>query len=108
MKILSLTKNKAGAYGPMQTWAGATPPAGYAVIPDNLDTSAFYAHNGFVTLEVENGVVSKLDTDEAAWGGWQASQPVEEETEPEVSTEELLLEMATDHEARICAMELGV
>ena len=29
-------------------------------------------------------------------------------TEPEPSTEEILLEMAADHEERLCMMELGI
>lgn len=108
MQIIKTTPNAAGAYPAIQSWSGTSVPEGYAIVPDELDTSAFYAHNGFVTLEVEDGVVSKLDTNEEAWAAWQASQPEPEDVEPEISTEELLLEMATDHEARICAIELGV
>ena len=29
-------------------------------------------------------------------------------TEPELSTEEILLELAADHEERLCMMELGI
>lgn len=108
MKIIKLTPAPSGAYPPLQSWDKATPPKGYAIVPDELDTGVFYAANGFVSITVEDGVVSKLDTNEAAKTAWEAAQPEEEAGDTEISTEELLLEMTADQEARICALELGV
>lgn len=50
------------------------------------------------------------------WDGTQAVERTEEELdadraampEPEPSTEEVLLELAADHEERLCMMELGI
>ena len=40
-------------------------------------------------------------------GGYDPAEPVTE-PEPEPTTEEILLELAADHEARLCEIELGV
>jgi hypothetical protein len=53
MNIISKTPNASGAYPSPQTWDFATPPDGYAVIPEGLDMGDFYAHNGFVVLTLE-------------------------------------------------------
>lgn len=109
MKIIKKAPRRRGNYAPMQSWEAQWPvPEGYAVVPEGLDTEAFYAHNGFVKITVEDGAVTAMEPDTEAWEAWKASLPEESADTAEVSTEELLLEMAVDHEARICAIELGV
>lgn len=105
--IIKRTATNAGNYPPMQSWTGPV-PEGYAKVPSDLDTGVFYAYNGFVTLTIKNDVVVAMKPNVEAWETWKASLPEETTDTPTVSTEELLLEMAVDHEARICAMELGV
>ena len=39
---------------------------------------------------------------------WNNSHPASEIPEPAPSTEEVLLEIAADHEERLCMMELGI
>ena len=53
MKIIRKDPNQSGAYPPFQGWHSETPPDGYAVLPDGIDTADFYAYNGFVSLEIE-------------------------------------------------------
>ena len=53
MKIIPTTPNPSGAYPPIQDGNFSAVPEGMAVWPDSLDTADFYAHNGFVTLTVE-------------------------------------------------------
>ena len=80
MQIIRECPNESGAYHPIQSWAGATPPDGYCQISDNCDISAMQTHAGFVTLTVEDGVVTAITGDDAAYQAWLASQ------QPDLST----------------------
>ena len=51
--IIQKHPNTSGAYPAPQSWNSSVPPDGYAVIPDTIDLSDFYAYNGFVTLAIE-------------------------------------------------------
>ena len=71
-----------------QTIDGATPetfpsPEGWAVVPDTLDTTDYYAYNGFVILTIEtiDGVdtVTSYVPNVEAWEEWKASLPEVEE-----------------------------
>lgn len=53
MKIIQKTPNPSGAYPSPCSWNNQIPPNGYAVIADTVDMADFYAHNGFVTLNIE-------------------------------------------------------
>jgi hypothetical protein len=86
MKIIQIEPNLGGSYPAPQSWSGAELPEGYAKLPDDLDMSGFYAHNGFVTLEIEGGVVTGYTPDIAAWEAWKASLPPEPEA-PEPKTD---------------------
>ena len=93
MAIISITANFSGAYPPIQSWPTATPPEGYAVWPDELDTKDFYAYNGFVTLTVENvsgsDTVTKYEPNVEAWEAWKATLPPDP-PEPEATDTEVL------------------
>lgn len=110
MKIIPAAPNPSGAYPPIQDGNISAVPEGMAIWPDSLDTADFYAHNGFVTLTVEqvDGVPTVISyaPDMEAWEGWRASLPTE--PEPEATTEELLLGLAADHEYRISLQEMGL
>lgn len=108
MNIMQKNAGEQGGYGVIQSWSLSTVPEGYVKVPGHLDTSVFYEYNGFVTLTIEKDAVVGMEPNVEAWEAWKASLPEETTDTPTVSTEELLLEMAVDHEARICAMELGV
>lgn len=108
MNIMQKNAGETGGYGVIQSWSGDKAPAGYVRVPDELDTGVFYEHNGFVRLTIEGDVVVGMEPNVEAWEAWKATLSEETAEEPGVSTEELLLEMAVDHEARICAIELGV
>lgn len=73
MHIIAKDPNPSGAHPPIQTWDEAEPPEGYAAVPDGLDLAVFYAHNGFVTLTVQDGVVTAMTPHVEAWEAWKAS-----------------------------------
>ena len=76
-----------GGYSNMQTWDNLPIPETHALWPDTLDTTDFYAHNGFVVLTIEQ--VEGVDTvtgyrpNVKAWEAWKATLP-----DPEDVTEE--------------------
>lgn len=72
-------------------------PDGWAVVPDGIDVPDTFP---FVDIEVEGNKVISMTA-----GVVPEPEPV---PEPDQTTEEILLELAADHEARICMMELGV
>lgn len=72
---------------------------------DDEQAAVFFAYNGFVTVSETEGGVS-VEPNKEARDAYFASIPKSTDTEP--TTEEILLELAADHEARICMMELGV
>ena len=82
MNIIQRNPNPSGAYPAIQTWVTSNIPADYAVIPDNLDMSDFYAYNGFVTLTIEDNTVTSYTTNVEAWEAWKAEQPAPKEEAP--------------------------
>ena len=85
MNIIQINANENGGRPPMQSWNGA-PPAGYALVPDTLDTSAFYDCMGFVTLELDGSTVTAMTGNQEALDAYKASLP--EPVEPPPTTEE--------------------
>lgn len=85
MNIIQINANENGGRPPMQSWHGA-PPAGYALVPDALDTSVFYNFMGFVTLELDGSTVTAMTGNQEALDAYKASLP--EPVEPPPTTEE--------------------
>ena len=85
MNIIQINANENGGRPPMQSWNGA-PPAGYALVPDTLDTSVFYNFMGFVTLELDGSTVTAMTGNQEALDAYKASLP--EPVEPPPTTEE--------------------
>lgn len=85
MNIIQINANENGGRPPMQSWNGA-PPAGYALVPDTLDTSAFYDFIGFVTLELDGSTVTAMTGNQEALDAYKASLP--EPVDPPPTTEE--------------------
>ncbi len=80
MNIVTTTKTSKF----IQSWSGDGIPLGYAIVPDDFDTSEFYAYNGFVDLTIDDtNTVTAMTPNVEAWEAWKASQPEEAETEPE-------------------------
>lgn len=82
MYIIPQSPSASGAFPPLQHWGGLTPPAGFDVWPEELDTADFYAYNGFVVLTVVRGTVASYQPNTEAWESWQASRPPEPEPGP--------------------------
>ena len=85
MNIIQINANENGGRPPLQSWHGE-PPAGYALVPDTLDTSAFYNFMGFVTLELDGDTVTAMTGNQEALDAYKASLP--EPVEPPPTTEE--------------------
>lgn len=85
MNIIQINTNENGGRPPMQSWHGE-PPAGYALVPDALNTSAFYDFMGFVTLELDGSTVTAMTGNQEALDAYKASLP--EPVEPPPTTEE--------------------
>ena len=84
MRIIQKTPNESGAYPPIQEVSLAAVPEGCALVPDELDTSVFYAYGGFVRLTVsEEDVVTAMEGDEEAYQAWEEAHPAWEEAHPE-------------------------
>ena len=82
MNIIIATPNASGAYPSIQTWGLDIPPNGYYQIAEICDTSAMHTHAGFVTLTVENNIVTAITGDDAKYQAWLASLPVPDTTQP--------------------------
>lgn len=73
MKIIQKTPNSSGAYPPIQECSRRTVPDELYQWDDNLDESDFYKYGGFVTLAVENNVVTGYEVDFEAYAAYRAS-----------------------------------
>ena len=103
MNIIRKEPNPSGAYPATQNWDNNEIPEGYVIIVETVDMADFYAHNGFVTLtieQVEVGANTTINEDGEevnepiyadavtsyvpnieAWEEWKASLPDPSETE---------------------------
>lgn len=98
MKLIRVEPNPSGAYSPIQDSNYSKIPPGMALWPETLSTDAFYDHNGFVTLTVEDvdGIptVTGYEPNIEAWEAWKASLPPEPgPITPQPTTEERLSAM---------------
>ena len=94
MNIIQINANENGGRPPMQSWHGA-PPAGYALVPDTLDTSVFYDFMGFVTLELDGSTVISMTGNQEALDVYKASLP--EPVEPPPTTEERVASLEAEN-----------
>lgn len=96
MKIIEIQSLSNGAHrnqdGP------AVCPAGWAVIPDSMEVPSTYP---FVDITVSEETQPVVLTMEAG------TVPEPEPVTPEISAEDTLLDMAADHEERLCMLELN-
>ena len=99
MLIIEISSLDNGAHR-NQTGNFSTIPDGWAIIPDGMETPNFPF--GKVEVAEINGVMTVTK-----WTAGTIPEP-ETEPEPEPTTEEILLELAADHEARLCEIESGV
>lgn len=81
MNIIQINANENGGRPPMQSLHGA-PPAGYALVPDTLDTSVFYDFMGFVTLELDGSTVTAMTGNQEALDAYKSSLPEPVDPEP--------------------------
>lgn len=106
MKHISLVKKPSGAYG-----APHGQPFNHSIAISDEQAAMLIQYNGFVSIEIVHDEELNLDKvvmnpNIELWEAWKSEHP-EPESE-EMTTEELLLELAADHEERLCLMELGI
>ena len=114
MQIIKSTPNDSGAYPPIQSWTEETPPDGYYQVADICDTSAMQTHAGLVTLIIEDGVITAITGDDAAYQAYLASLPTPAAPEPDATTQTQLAlaelaetEAAHDIENKLALAELA-
>ena len=100
-KIVKIEQNENGSHDNQMSSIGYYQPfEGWALLPEDLSTPNFPF--GDIEVEEVDGVMMVTR--------WDAL-PLPESKSPipkEVFTEELLLELAADHEERLCMLELGL
>lgn len=106
MKIIRQIPNDGAAYPPIQEGNFKTVPEGYALWPDDLSTEVFYAHNGFVTLTIQDGAVRSYVPNLDTWEAWKASLPPEEPDTPPAPTEAEQLRADVDYIAVMTGVTL--
>ena len=74
MYIIKKNPYADGSRPPIQTWKHETPPDGYAVCPKEF-YDVFYSTDpaGFVTITVENDVVTSMEVNQSALDAYIAS-----------------------------------
>lgn len=82
MLIIAKEPAANGAYPPIQTWPGITPPNTHYQIKDGLNLSLFTQYNGFVYITVMRDIVVHMEPNYAAYEAWQKTLPPEPEPEP--------------------------
>lgn len=83
MNIIKIEASNTGYRPPIQSWDGYGIPDGYIEVPDGVDTSAMQTHMGFVDLTIdEDGVLTAITGNDAAYQAYLASLPPPVEPEP--------------------------
>jgi len=101
MKIIQSVPNKSGAYSAIHVRNEATPPDGWLEI--TADTTEFF--DGFVTLTIENGVVTGISKNVQAHKAWlaeEAAKPVK--SDPIAEHDELIAALVE----KVTNLELGI
>lgn len=70
MRIIKILPSDNGAYSPIQSWSGITPPEGQAIWPENLETKTFYKYNGFITPTILRKQVVSYIPNELEFNKW--------------------------------------
>lgn len=102
MNIIPMQPNESGAYLPVQSWDGATPPDGYLEVAEGVTLT----HGGFGTLTIENDVATAFTPDEAAWEAWQAEHPAPEPQDPLTLSD--VAEAMIDLQVEMINLKMGV
>ena len=76
MRIICKVASANGRYSGPQSWNINDPlPDGYAWLPEDLDLTEFIRYKGFVTLTIEDGTVTAITPNQAAYDAWLAEHP---------------------------------
>ena len=106
MNIIQKQPNISGAYPPIQSWNGETPPNTHYEI--SADIGEFY--NGFIIPAIENGVVTSFVCNTELWEAWKVEEAAKTPIIPEPTIEErtTALEATQSDVIDILASALGV
>ena len=75
LKILLTSTRENESYAQPQDWDAENLPDGYAWLPDDLDLTEFFQYKGFVTLTIEDDVVTSITPNQEAYDAWMAEHP---------------------------------
>ena len=71
MNIIQKHPNPSGAYPPIQSWNGETPPDTHYEVAESVVLSC----GGFGTLTIVNNIVTAFAPNETAWIAWKTANP---------------------------------
>lgn len=102
MFYIQSTPTENGNYGALHS----APFEGAFLLPDNL-LQNYLDTMGFAVLTVEGQEITGIERNADAYNAYKAAHQ-DEDPDTEISDTDLLLELAADHEERLCLIELGV
>lgn len=82
MNIILIEPNENGYRPPIQKDWKYPVPGGYAAVAPDCDTSAMQTHKGHVDLTIEDGVVTAIIGNDAAYQAYASSLPPETPEQP--------------------------
>ena len=94
MNIIQKQANPSGAYPPIQSWNGETPPATHYEVAEGVELSC----GGFGTLTIVDNIVMAFTPNETAWNAWNAANP---QPTPQPTTEEKIVTLQSKLAASI-------
>lgn len=76
MQVILKEPSQNGAYTSPHSWDDEVlPDQNHAWIPDELDLTEFFRYKGFVTLSIEDNVVTDITPNQEAYDIWMAEHP---------------------------------
>lgn len=76
MQVILKETSQNGAYASPHSWDDEVlPDQNHAWIPDELDLTEFFRYKGFVTLSIEDDVVTAITLNQEAYDAWLAEHP---------------------------------
>lgn len=104
MTIIEVIPQSNGAHRNQTSTGPIEPPEGWAVVPETMQPLENFPFGGVEVKEIDGALTVTKWTP----GTVPEPEPEPEPPEPEEPTEALLLDLAADHEERICLLEMGV
>ena len=110
MHIIQTIAEANGSHPTIMPYSENRPPEGWLYITPGIDTSAMHTHQGFVDLVIDNGVVTAITGNDAAYQAYLDSLPKPEPPAPDdlTMTQLAVAELAQAVEANNTANQLAI